>query len=57
MIRNRGPKKNDASIGTPLTLGMRPFILPEAKDVTLDGAADVALLGISDLYGPLSGGH
>lgn len=55
--RNRGLKKNDASIGIPQTLDMRPFIHPEAKDVTLEGADSYKLFGVSHHYGSLSGGH
>ena len=36
---------------------MRPFIHPEAKDVTLEGADSYKLFGISHHYGSLMGGH
>tara|TARA_B110000285_G_C14709544_1_gene417163 strand:+ start:312 stop:587 length:276 start_codon:yes stop_codon:yes gene_type:complete len=55
--RARGLKKNDASIEIPQTLDMRPFIHPEAKDVTLEGADSYKLFGISHHYGSLMGGH
>ena len=55
--RARGLKKNDASIDIPQVLDMRPFIHPEAKDVTLEGADSYKLFGISHHYGSLMGGH
>jgi ubiquitin C-terminal hydrolase len=55
--RSRGLRKNEAAIDIPTTLDMRPFVHPEAKDVTLDGCDSYKLFGISEHFGSLSGGH
>lgn len=53
----RSLRKNEAAIDIPLTLNMRPFVHPEAKDITLDGCDSYKLFGMSEHFGSLSGGH